>query len=270
MTLIRANGIELYFEVHGAGPPILCIHGTAGSAVSLRSVVEPLSALGSVIVYDRRGSFRSEWPGAQSTSVAEQAKDAIELLEALEAVPAIVVGHSYGAAIGLALAVARPEAVHALALLEPPVPGLDRTFDSMRRRTLNDLEEVARRDPGEVAEWFLRGALGTETWESLAPDIQQALRSSSLAVVAEARGAGLEVAREDLASLRIPVLVVAGEASPLGFRRVAEKVAGLIPTARLVAVPGNHMVRPAVPAVVAFVRSVLDTFERDGTGLARN
>ena len=257
MPLISANGVKLYQETHGTGDPILCIHGTSGSAMSLRSALEPLSALGRVITYDRRGSMRSERPEPYATSVAEQAADAAALLMAMRATPAVVVGHSYGAGVGLALAVARPTLVRALILLEPPVPGIDPTFDTMRQRMLRDLEVVAQEDPGGVAESFLRRALGTETWESLAPEVQQAFRDSSPAVLAEARGEGLLVSERELASLAMPVLVIAGEQSPEGFRRVARLVAGMIPTARLVSVPGGHAVRPAVPEIVAFVRPIL-------------
>ncbi len=258
MTLIRVNGVRLYHEVHGSGVPILCIHGTAGSAESVRSVVEPLSALGRVIVYDRRGCLRSERPQPYATNVAEQAEDAAAIIDAVGGEPAVVLGHSYGAAIGLALAIAKPGLVRALVLLEPPVPGVDRTFDDMRRRMLGELETVTGRDPDEVAEWFLRGALGAGTWESLAPEMRNDLRGGSPAVIAEARGAGLEATPQEFASLRMPVLIVAGRDSPAGFRRVARHVAGLMPTARLVEAPGGHAIRPALPDVVTFVRWVLE------------
>ncbi len=84
MPEAELNGIRLYYEEHGRGASILCIHGTSGSAVAWPAAVENLARLGRVIVYDRRGSGRSERPNRyERTSVAEHADDAAGLLDAL-------------------------------------------------------------------------------------------------------------------------------------------------------------------------------------------
>ena len=57
---------------------------------------EELARLGRVIAYDRRGCTRSERPAPyERTSVAEQADDAAALLDAVAAVPAVVIGRQY-------------------------------------------------------------------------------------------------------------------------------------------------------------------------------
>lgn len=97
MSEITVNGIRLYYEEHGQGDPILCIHGTSSSAMVWRpAAIEELSGLGRVILYDRRGCTRSERPDPYETSVVQHAEDAAGLLQALEVVPAVVIGRSYG------------------------------------------------------------------------------------------------------------------------------------------------------------------------------
>ena len=62
MPEAHVNGIRLYYEEHGSGAPILCIHGGGSSALMWADAVEELARLGRVIAYDRRGCTRSERP----------------------------------------------------------------------------------------------------------------------------------------------------------------------------------------------------------------
>jgi pimeloyl-ACP methyl ester carboxylesterase len=95
MPEVRLRDIQLYYEEHGHGKPVLCIHGTSSSALMWGDAVGKLARLGRVIVYDRRGCTRSERPQPYDrTSVAEHADDAGGLLDALGATPAIVIGRS--------------------------------------------------------------------------------------------------------------------------------------------------------------------------------
>jgi esterase len=105
MSNVLANGVSLYYEEHGSGEPIVCIHGASGSAAVWGPGVDELAARGRTIVYDRRGCSRSERPEPYVTNVHEHADDAAALIDALGAAPAVVIGRSYGGetAIDLAL-----------------------------------------------------------------------------------------------------------------------------------------------------------------------
>jgi esterase len=77
------NGVRLHYEERGEGAPILCIHGAGSSALVWADAAEKLAGIGRVIAYDRRGCARSERPEPyERTSVAEQADDAVALLDA--------------------------------------------------------------------------------------------------------------------------------------------------------------------------------------------
>ena len=118
MSELNVNGVSLYYEEHGAGEPILCIHGTGSSSVLWSDAAQRLAAHGRTIIYDRRGFSRSERPEPFVTNVHQHTDDAAALLQALDAAPAIVIGRSQGGEIAVDLALRYPEHVRALALLE--------------------------------------------------------------------------------------------------------------------------------------------------------
>jgi pimeloyl-ACP methyl ester carboxylesterase len=153
---VHANGVRLHYEEHGSGDPILCIHGISSSAMVWRdTAVEALSRLGSVIIDDRRSSTRSERPEPYETSVAQHTEDAAALLGALDAVPAIVIGRSYGGDIAIELALRHPELVRGLVLLEA-AEVLDAEAKRWAEELRDAIEEAAARDPGSAAEVLFR------------------------------------------------------------------------------------------------------------------
>jgi esterase len=255
---VLANGVRLYYEEHGRGAPILCIHGTSSSARVWRAAaIEQLARLGRVIVYDRRGCTRSERPEPYTTSVAEHARDVAALLDALDAAPAVVIGRSYGGETALELALQRPELVRGLVLLEAAALGLDDEAIEWGRQLLDAVEAAAARDPSSVAETFLRRVAGDEQWESFPDPLKRMFTDNSPAILAEFRGPALQRTASDLARIDVPTLFVAAEGSPPMFRRVTELMTAAIPQARIVHVPGGHLIDPGEPDVLAFVTEVL-------------
>jgi pimeloyl-ACP methyl ester carboxylesterase len=120
MRPVTVNGAALEYTVSGRGDPVLLIHGSILADAFAPLVGEPALARYRLIRYHRRGyagSGRAQGP----VSIADQARDARALLERLGVERAHVVGHSYGAIIGLQLALDAPGAVRSLALLEPPL-----------------------------------------------------------------------------------------------------------------------------------------------------
>ena len=257
MTNVEVNGVCLYVREFERGDPIVGIHGTGSSAMAWREAAETLSGLGRVIVYDRRGCTRSERPEPYVTNVREHAEDAAALIRTLDAAPAIVIGRSYGGETAVELALAHPELVRALVLLEAAIMSLDPEARAWEEALVRRVEEAAERDPASVAETFLRAVLGDEGWESMPRRTQQMFRANGPAILAELRGGSLSATEEDLGRISVPTLLVAGDDSPEMFGRVTERMAAAIPGSRLERVPGGHLIDPAGPAVLEFVRSVL-------------
>ena len=123
MERVRIDGAVLEVEVQGDGEPVLLVHGSNFSSMFRPMVGEKALAGYRLIRYNRRGHGESS-PVPDGFTVDEQAADAAALLHVLGIDPVHVVGHSYGGAIALQLAIDAPDLVHTLSLLEPPVPAI--------------------------------------------------------------------------------------------------------------------------------------------------
>jgi pimeloyl-ACP methyl ester carboxylesterase len=113
-----SDGVALDYEDCGAGEPVVFIHGAFIADVFRPLLRERSLARYRLISYHRRGHCgSSRTKGA--TSLSEQAGDCRRLLSACGVRRAHVVGHSFGGAIALQLALDAPQLVHTLSLLEP-------------------------------------------------------------------------------------------------------------------------------------------------------
>ncbi|HEU0023801.1 MAG TPA: alpha/beta hydrolase [Thermoleophilaceae bacterium] len=254
------NGVRLYYEEHGSGCPILCIHGAGSSALMWADSVADLARLGRVIAYDRRGCTRSERPEPYvRTSVAEQADDAAALLDALAAAPAVVISRSYGGAVAIDLALRYPDRVRALALLEGDALGLSPAALAWSKAIRDRLREVAVQDGVDaVYEALIGEVLGGRAWESFPDEVRRILTQNGPAALAEF-GYVDEVMPGAVAFATIdkPTLLVAASESPPEQREMTDAMANVLPNARTALVDGGHLIDPAAPEVLAFVEEVL-------------
>ena len=119
MDRAKIDGVELAYDVSGAGEPVVCVHGAIIADAFRPLLAAPgLADRYRLILYHRRGYGGSSRPPGPA-DVARQAADCRGLLRHLGVARAHVVGHSYGGVVALQLAQVAPEAVHSLALLEP-------------------------------------------------------------------------------------------------------------------------------------------------------
>ena len=258
MSDVEVNGTALYYEEHGAGAPILCIHGTGSSVALWRDAVVELGRRGRAIVYDRRGFAASGPCERDAVSTEEHGDDAAALVDALGAGPAIVIGRSHGGEVALDLALRYPDRVRALALLEGGGFALSEAFMRWDAELSERVLAAAELDVSTVGETMLRGVLGDAAWDGLPEQVKQIFTANGPAIVAEFRGGYLDVSAEQLATIAVPTLLVAGTDSPPVFADMTNRVAAAIPGARVEWVDGGHLIDPAHPAVLAFVDELLD------------
>jgi aminoacrylate hydrolase len=109
------DGEQLYYEVHGQGPPLVLISGLNGVGAFWQPHLEILSRRYTVVLHDHRGTGQSS-PSRIDYSIAQMAGDLIELLDHLEIAKADMVGHSTGGAICQVLGIDHPERVTRLIL----------------------------------------------------------------------------------------------------------------------------------------------------------
>lgn len=117
MEIASVNGVELEYEIHGSGDPVLLISPVLADGFVPLMDQPALADHFQLIHYHKRG-----WAGSTPTpgpvSVEEHTADAAALLEHLGIARAHVAGHSSGAAVAAQLALDVPDLVHSVILLE--------------------------------------------------------------------------------------------------------------------------------------------------------
>lgn len=141
---VAVEGATIYYEVCGAGPPLLLIQGGVSEAGATEQFATELAAHYQVISYDRRGLSRSPASAEVPVTMARHAEDAAQVLAAVTTQPARVIGASIGALIGLHLAVQHPEQVATLIAHEPPMSAV--VTDAQQEAGLDTVAELARSD----------------------------------------------------------------------------------------------------------------------------
>jgi aminoacrylate hydrolase len=109
----------LYFEEHGPAeaPPVILSAGLGGSGAYWKPNLAALAERHRVILYDQRGTGRSDRALPRNVTVDDMADDVVALMDGLGLDRAGFVGHAAGAAIGLALAVRAPQRLAGLAVV---------------------------------------------------------------------------------------------------------------------------------------------------------
>jgi pimeloyl-ACP methyl ester carboxylesterase len=149
MAVVPVHAMDLYYEVRGAGAPILGIHGTPSSSLMWQDAASRIARVGQCIIYDRRGFSRSRPPDPFDTlDLGQHVDDAVGLLDHVTASPAIVIGRSTGGLIALELARRAPSRVRALVLLEPAIFSVDPISKAWAETLREVVLSEADRDPG--------------------------------------------------------------------------------------------------------------------------
>jgi len=115
-------GTRLYYELAGAGPALVLIHGFAVDARVWDAQFETLAATHRVLRYDLRGFGRSAAPG---TAPYSHTGDLHALMQHLRIDPAVIVGLSMGGWIATHFVLTHPEATRALVLIDAVLIGAE-------------------------------------------------------------------------------------------------------------------------------------------------
>jgi pimeloyl-ACP methyl ester carboxylesterase len=109
-----------YIDRGGSGPAILMIHGLAGNLMHFTyALADELANEFRVIIVDRPGCGYSARPGGAPADLTAQAATLAKFMRQLGLKQPLVVGHSLGGALSLAMALDHPDSVGALALIAP-------------------------------------------------------------------------------------------------------------------------------------------------------
>lgn len=222
---VQLNGVDLYYEIYGAGTPLVLLHGNSGSIGYMAPQIDHFANRYQVIAMDCRGRGKSEL-GADSLTYMDMAKDLNALLDHLHIDSTLIIGRSDGAVVALLMGIHYPQKVKRMAAF-----GANLTPDTMALYSYQKILDE-RRD----ADKMLAAGDTTKNWKV----VQQRFRMMEFQP---------HITVADLARIQCPVLVlttdrdlIKEEHSMLIYRS--------IPKANLCIFPGaSHRITKEDPAL---------------------
>ena len=113
---IKANGIDIYYESHGKGEPLVLIAGYTGDHTFWRLIVDELAEQFQVIIFDNRGVGQTKDRGLSFT-LDTMVEDTIALIQQLGLVRPHIIGQSMGGAIAQGIARRHADKINKLVIL---------------------------------------------------------------------------------------------------------------------------------------------------------
>jgi 3-oxoadipate enol-lactonase len=208
---IAVNGVELYYEAHGSGAPLVVLGGLGQDVSEMRMLTGPLARQFRVIAIDNRGSGRSAKPPGPYT-VEQMAADAVGVMDHLGLPRAHLAGISLGGRIAMALALDRGERVDRLVLVS-----------------------TGSRAAG--ARWLVRAGMMIADL----PGLRGGHRQPRHAMKAQFDASTRFDCTGRLPQVKALTLIVHGTSDHVAPLAVAERMHELIPRSRLVLIDGGHL-----------------------------
>src|ERR1700742_3203760 len=246
MPTIDRDGVKIYYEVHGDGPPLILTPGYSLTSAMWKQQIEALSKHHRLILWDMRGHGQSDYPENPSAySEALTVGDIAALLDLVGAKKAIVGGLSLGGYMSLAFYRAHPERVSALLIIDTG-PGFKKD-DARAAWNKRALDTADRFDREGLA--VLKSA--SRERSSVSHRDAKGLAQAARGMLTQRDARVIEV----LPAIKVPSLVVVG-ADDAPFLAASDYMAAKIPGARKVVVPAaGHAVNIDQPQ--AFIEAVL-------------
>ena len=274
---VEAGGIRWHVQLAGDGPVALLLHGTGASTHSWRDLLPELAREFTVVAPDLPGHGFTTAAADEGYSLSGMAGAIASLLASLEVSPRLAVGHSAGAAIALRMVLdggIAPDAVVSINGALLPFRGLPGQLFSPAARLLARLDFVPRLVARRAADPDAVTRLLRDTGSRL-DDEGVALYRRLMCSPAHVAATIAMMSRWDLApmireypELAVPLLLVVGDQDGTVAPQEADRVARLVPGARVERLAGlGHLAHEEEPGrvaelIIGFARSV----EAGGSG----
>jgi len=246
----NTGSIELYYEDHGSGAPVVLIHGYPLSGRAWDKQVPMLLEAGRrVIVYDRRGFGKSSQP-AGGYDYDTFASDFATLMDELDLNEAVIVGHSMGTGeVTRYLGTYGSGRVERGVLVSPIPPFLLQTDDNpegLPGSLFEGFEKEARADGPAWMKGFLENFYNYDEYKGTLVSEQAFQTSWNIAVSASQIATVACIPtwetdfRADVAKIDVPMLVIQGDADRvLPFEKTGARLPALIDDMELVTIEGG-------------------------------
>jgi pimeloyl-ACP methyl ester carboxylesterase len=246
----NSASIDLYYEDHGSGPPVVLIHGYPLSGRAWDKQLPVLLAAGRrVITYDRRGFGKSSQP-ASGYDYDTFTADLAALMDELDLKDATLVGHSMGTGEVTRYLGTRGSARVAVGVLVSPIPPFLLQADDNPEGLPGSLFEGFVKEAGaDTPAWMegfldnfynidqLRGTLVSDQAYQASFDL--AIAMSAIAAVSCIPTWETDF-RADVAEIDVPMLVIQGDADRiLPYEKTGKRLPDLIKDMKLVTIEGG-------------------------------
>jgi magnesium chelatase accessory protein len=268
---VRVGGIDWHVQEAGSGPVLLLLHGTGAATHSWRDMLHPLAQHFRVIVPDLPGHGFTKGRPPNGLTMPGVARALAGLLGELDAEPALIVGHSAGAAIAIRMALdglVRPSGIVGIAPALLPFAGIaQHLFPTMAKLLFVNpfaphiFASVAR-GPGAVERFLTRSTGSKIDARGLAAYARLFGTSAHCAgAIGMMADWDLVPLKRDLPNLAVPMLVMGGEKDVAIPVSAILESAALIPRTTIEIVPDTgHLLHEEHPAhtverILSFART---------------
>jgi len=217
MPIVRVNDINVYYELHGDGDPVVLIAGLGTDISPYMRIIRRIAQKYKVLAFDNRGVGRTDKPDTPYT-IEMMAEDTAGLLRALGIARAHVIGVSMGGRIALALALQHPEVVGSLVLASTSARVPRGTRTSKRFRLF------------KFVKWLRSGG------RFLGRDPQP-----YYAFIRQLDASGSYDCSGRLGEIRVPTLIMHGKRDRLAPYGLAEEMHARIAGSKMVSFEGGHL-----------------------------
>ena len=247
---IRASGVTLNVEDRGGDPTrpaLVFLHYFGGSSRAWLPVMDRLAGAFRCVAPDLRGFGESEAPPS-GYAVADGADDVAALVNAMDLEHYVLVGHSMGGKIALALAARQPAGLASLILLAPSPPTPEPMDDAERERLL-----CGHTDRAEAESTVHKITVRPLPLRLFEQAVEDSLRSSRVAWGAWLRHGSRQDFSARMPRVVVPVLVASGGSDPVVPASLLQReVLARLPGARMTMLPETGHLSPLeAPAAVA-------------------
>lgn len=278
MPTVEANGVDVYFEQYGEGPPIVFLHGGGSDHRIWAERSRALADEYTVVVPDLRGHGYTGGTDLSTYTVDTYVEDVRALIDALELERPVLCGLSFGGMIAQRYAATHPGTISGLVTLGAPTPKTFSWSEWVQRVGLLKLLAVLGRvvDTGRIEnalDWLFVRIHGEEAAGDLdkaerlqaehdpgVPEMSEAEGEKQLSVVTDYTTCSI-----DYGAISVRALLLYGEREFDGMADHAERMADLIPDAEAREIPdaghNSHVDNPefVVDAIREFARRRADT-----------
>ena len=257
-TYADVNGIDLYYETHGTGRPLILLHGGLGSGEMFGPILPALTANHQVIAPDLQGHGRTA-DVDRPLSIETMADDIAALIKHLGLEKPDVMGYSLGGGVAMLTAIRHPEVVGRLVSVSA----------NIRRSAIYPEMLAQQAQVGPDAVEFMKDTPMYQLYTSIAPRPEDFPRL--LGKIGDMMKGDFDYSKE-ISGIKAPTMIVAGDSEMFPPSHAAEFF-GLLgggkqdggwdgsgrPNSRLAILPGmTHYAMGSAPALAATVIPFLD------------